>query len=537
MFIETEKIELKKVLNDSFLKGVVAFLNTFDGKIIIGVNDDGTIHGINNYDFILRKIGDLISDDIQPSALDFIKADVEIIDDKKIINVDVKKGSSSIYYIKKFGLSANGCFVRVGTSCRSLTESEIKNRYEQSLNIPIKTIVSEESYHQNLSFNILKTYYISKQFHVNENTFFCNYALLTKEGKFNLLANLLADENDISIKVVTFAGNDKSELIEKTEYGYVSIIAAINRVLDRLEAINVTKSVIGASRRIDKKLLDKKCLREAFINAIAHNDWVDGTPPALYVFSDRIEIISTGGLPKYLDLEDFYLGISKPRNKELMRILKDLEFVEQSGYGVPRIIKIYGKEAFHFSNFFIRVLLFYDKDVMTSFSSYRKNDGVSDGVSDGVNDGVNIFLSGNAKLVYKIIRDKKANTTNEIILIFDKSKPTVERALRELKENKLIKRIGSDKSGYWDLPTYHKNDGVSDDANDVVNDGVNIFLSGNAKLVYKIIRDKKANTTNEIIRVIDKSKPTVERALRELKENKLIKRIGSDKSGYWDLPK
>ena len=56
------------------------------------------------------------------------------------------------------------------------------------------------------------------------------YILRNREGKYNVLAGLLADENDVSIKVVRFAGTTKSELIEKSEYGYVCLLMAIDKV-------------------------------------------------------------------------------------------------------------------------------------------------------------------------------------------------------------------------------------------------------------------------------------------------------------------
>ena len=54
-YIETEKVELKRVLNDSFEKEVVAFLNSHDGTVYIGVDDDGTIIGVNNVDLLTKN--------------------------------------------------------------------------------------------------------------------------------------------------------------------------------------------------------------------------------------------------------------------------------------------------------------------------------------------------------------------------------------------------------------------------------------------------------------------------------------------------
>ena len=96
-------------------------------------------------------------------------------------------------------------------------------------------------------------------------------------------------------------------------------------------------------------------LREAIINAFVHNDFTGEVPPKFEIFPDRIEITSAGGLPEGLNQEEFFLGYSVPRNKELMRIFKDLGMVEQLGSGVPRILESYGRECFTFSDHFLRM--------------------------------------------------------------------------------------------------------------------------------------------------------------------------------------
>ena len=73
------------------------------------------------------------------------------------------------------------------------------------------------------------------------------------------------------------------------------------------DVLNQTKTVFHKDGyREDIPLFDRIAFREAWYNACLHNDWVDGTPPAIYVFNDRLEIISTGGLPHNMTKEDFY---------------------------------------------------------------------------------------------------------------------------------------------------------------------------------------------------------------------------------------
>lgn len=182
------------------------------------------------------------------------------------------------------------------------------------------------------------------------------------------MAFLLADENDISIKVVTFASKDKTEVIRRKEYGGTCIINSIDKVLNYIEALNETKVKIGSHKRIEEKLFDIASFKEAWLNACIHTKWSKGNPPAVYIFSDRIEIISTGGLPIDLNKDEFYKGISKPVNIKLQNIFGQLSYVEQTGHGIPLIISNYGKQAFDIMENFINVSIpfnFHEHDLIT----------------------------------------------------------------------------------------------------------------------------------------------------------------------------
>ena len=109
--------------------------------------------------------------------------------------------------------------------------------------------------------------------------------------------------------------------------------------------------------RIETPLWNKVALREAVINAIVHNDYSFEVPPKFEIFPDRLEITSAGRLPESLTREEFFNGISIPRNKELMRIYRDVELVESLGSGIPRILRAYGEDCFKFTDNFIRITL------------------------------------------------------------------------------------------------------------------------------------------------------------------------------------
>lgn len=184
-------------------------------------------------------------------------------------------------------------YIRIGSSKELLKRfPEREKKLWQILSKDEWNIVEAESRNQELSFNILKANLISRGFHINEESFCKNYKLKTKNGKFNVMADLLSDVNDASIQIVKFRGEDKSEILDRTEFGGISLISMVNRVLDKLEALNFTKMVIGVPYRRDIKLYDMESVREAFINSVVHNSWNNYNSPIIYFFSNRIEIVT-----------------------------------------------------------------------------------------------------------------------------------------------------------------------------------------------------------------------------------------------------
>ena len=149
---------------------------------------------------------------------------------------------------------------------------------------------------------------------------------------------------------------DKCDLIENNEYGYCSLIKATYSVLAKLEIENKTPTKISYPTREDRPLWNRIALREAVINAFVHNDYTFEIAPTFEIFPDRLEITTAGRLPDTMTLEEFYTGTSVPRNKEIMRIFKDVELVESLGMGIPRIVKAYGRDCFKFSQNFMKMI-------------------------------------------------------------------------------------------------------------------------------------------------------------------------------------
>ncbi len=349
---ESNKTELKSELNDKLEKEIVAFLNYREGgDFYIGVDDNGNAVSLENIDSIQLAAADRIKKNIQPATLGLFDIVKEKYQGKDIIHIIISSGPEKPYYIKRQGMSETGCFIRIGTSSQPMNQAMIDDLYARRTHNSLSKIVSPR---KNLSFEQLMIYYNARGLTLNDK-FAENLDLLTEDGKYNYAAYLLADSNGTSIKVAKYAGTDKVDLIENEEYGYCSLIKATKSVLDKLDIENRTLTKITSKERIEKKLVDPIALREAVINAIVHNDYSREVPPVFEIFSDRIQITSYGGLPVGLSEEDFFDCRSMSRNRELMRIFKDIDLVEQLGSGMGRILRAYDKSAFKITEHFLIV--------------------------------------------------------------------------------------------------------------------------------------------------------------------------------------
>ena len=270
---------------------------------------------------------------------------------------------------------------------------------------------------------------------LNDDTFESNLKLVNNNGEYNVMAELLSDNNRYSLIFVKFNGLNKASISQRSDYGNKSIIFGYRQLMNRIAAENICISNTTVRPRVDTYLFDYDSVNEAIVNAIVHNDW-SITEPQVSFFKDRIEILSHGGLPHTLSLEEFYRGISKPRNVRLMKIFSDLDIVDHTGHGVPIIIEKYGREAFDISDNHIIVTIPFNQEVVNSI-----NVGVNVGVSVDVN------LNENERKIIDLVLNDPTLTAEKISGHIEKSKRTVERYLKALQEKGYIERIGTDKKG------------------------------------------------------------------------------------------
>ena len=224
-------------------------------------------------------------------------------------------------------------------------------------------------------------------------------------------------------------------LIENEEYGYQCLITATNRILEKLLVENKTFAKVTTTTRHERKMMDGEALKEALINAIVHNDYSLEAPPVVEIYSDRLTITSYGGLPRGLSQDSFFRCCSMPRNRELMRIFKDVALVESLGSGMSKILEAYDQSVFTFLDTFLIVTFPFAE----GFTLPHGND--------------NSIINKDeikAKILQCILKHPDF-TLDKISGMTGFSKRTISRYIKEFQESGVIKRVGSDRSGYWEV--------------------------------------------------------------------------------------
>lgn len=203
---ENNRIEFKKQLTDLFEKEVVAFLNYLGGGVIyIGINDEGKIVGVEDSDKLQLQIKDRIKNNISPSCMGLFDVVEEYREEKPIIKVIVASGQERPYYIKKYGMSSKGAFMRNGSASEPMTTKMIEELFAKRTRKSIATIKAPK---QELKFEQLRIYYDVLGKTLNE------------DKVFNYVGYMLADNNTVSIKVAKYNGIDRVDLVQSNEYGF-----------------------------------------------------------------------------------------------------------------------------------------------------------------------------------------------------------------------------------------------------------------------------------------------------------------------------
>ncbi len=337
-FLESFSVELKEVLTAELKKEVVAFANTCDGTIYIGINDNGEIVGVENSDDVMEKAGASIRNAIKPDLSMYVTLNVEQIKNKSIVVIKVQRGASRPYYIAEKGLKPSGVYIRQGNSSVPASEDYIRQMIKETDGDSFEKL---RSLNQNLTFSYADAVFEKAEVNfgdIQKKTL----GIIGEDGLYTNLGLLLSDQCMHTLKIAVFEGKEKGVFKDRKEFKG-SLLKQITEVFEYIDLLNRTKATFDGLIRKDERDYPVEAIREALLNAAVHREYSFGASTLINIYEDRIEFVSLGGIVSGLSLEAVMLGISQSRNEKLANIFYRLHLIEAYGTGIQKIFLNYEK--------------------------------------------------------------------------------------------------------------------------------------------------------------------------------------------------
>ncbi len=336
VYQESETVELKSIVVDDIKKEIIAFANCEGGKLYIGVQDDGTVIGLDDPDGAALQISNMIRDAIKPDLTMFLHYRTLNEDGKQIVVVDIQQGTERPYYIAKKGIRPEGVYVRQGYSSVPATNTAIRRMIKETDGDHFEEMRSLE---QNLTFESAKQEFSERNVLFGQAQM-KTLGIMSRDGIYTNLGLLLSEQCVHTIKAAVFEGTTQNEFKDRKEFSG-SLFRQMREVYDYIDFHNQTHSTFLKLRRIDQRDYPEIAVREALLNLLVHREYSFRASTFISIYSDRMEFTSIGGLVSGVTLKDVMMGISVCRNVKLANVFYRLELIEACGTGMLKIMEAY----------------------------------------------------------------------------------------------------------------------------------------------------------------------------------------------------
>lgn len=442
---EGKTLEFKQQLpkGDQLVKTLIAFANTSGGKLIIGVKDQRQVVGVQGDEFdLMDQIASMLYSHCEPTLLPNIY--LESLQDKTLVVVQVHRGSQLPYHLKSQGRE-HGVYVRLGATNRQASLEMIHELERQRLLQSYDEQIAWDAELETLDLTPLQQAFarIGKPLDQSRMT---GLKLIRNEHGIQRpthgLMILLGLYEQVEIKCSRFKGTSMAVFLDKKEYRgdlFNQLAQAEAFIKNHLHL----KAEILDLQRTETYEIPIPAIREALINAIVHRDYSNtGRDIKIGIYDDMLNIVSPGGLPNGLTLDDALKGRSEIRNKVIARVFKELGYIEQWGSGMNRIHELCQlagnpqptiSESGDFIDIeFHRILP--PEDGKSSEKSSEK---------------------GSEKLppILALIQQEPKISAKTLAEQLGLSSRAIEKQIAQLKQQGKLERIGPAKGGHWKVKT------------------------------------------------------------------------------------
>ena len=465
--METQTTEYKQQWEDKFLTYISGFANALGGTLYIGINDAGEVVGVSNAKFLLEN---LPNKSIQATG---IVPDIEIFtkEGKEYIAIHVKPSDQPVSCNGKYYLRSGSTLQELnGNALTEFLMRQTHTTWDMHIepNATLDDIDPEAvRYFVNFSIDAKRLHDSAK--HESVEHILRNLKLINKQGQLTFAALMLFGKDieeyclSASFRIGRF-GTTQADLIFDDNI-VCPLIQMPEKVMQTLRSRYLVAPVkYEGLHRIEPLEIPEDALREMICNAIVHKDY-RGTFIQMRVWDDHIDLWNSGEFPPEITAENLMATHeSYPRNSLIAKVFYLAGFIESWGRGYEKIKTVFENENLQVPTFEqVRggVLATIPREIFTTLNKQNVGDvSVIDQLNDRINDQVkSLQLSENERKVFCFIKEfdqvnDRLNdqlTTTYIAKKLGLSYSTVQRTLRLLKQKNMVQRVGSKKTGSWQV--------------------------------------------------------------------------------------
>lgn len=363
---ENSGVEFKRddIRPEQLAKEIVAFANLQGGYILLGVEDDGTISGLqrpNTQDWVLN----VFRDKVHPQIIPFYE-EIKLENDCRVGIIAISRGVSKPYVLRHN--NREDIYIRMGNRSELASREQQLRLFETGGLLHIEAMPVSGTSFSSLDIERLDYYLRSI---INDPDIpdtdskwiehLLGMGLMTEDGLGNKVCSIAGLVcfgikprrflQQAGIRLMSFGGKDKeyqaqldtvldapligrwkdaAEKKELVDDGLIEKLTAAIRPFITREASKIDEYM----RRDTEWFYPWEAFRETVINALAHRDWTKSVDIEVTNYSDRLEVISPGRLINSMTVSKMIAGQRSPRNPLIMEILRDYGYVEARGMGI-----------------------------------------------------------------------------------------------------------------------------------------------------------------------------------------------------------
>ena len=440
---------------DQLAAEMVAFSNVEGGRLFFGVDKKNHIKGVFQKD--VERINQLISNTASQHVRSPITVHTQNISTEKgriVIILSIPKGIDKPYFDK------NGViWFRNGSDKRRINSKAELCRLFQSVGQFHADELSTKGSIEVLDKSRLKRF-VEKVYNypLPESTdeltkLLSNMNLLSETGTLNLAGLLLFAKRPewikpvFTIKAVSYPSSsiavedyiDSEDFAGPMEEIFHGALTFITRNLHKVQDDQNINS-------LGKLEISKVVFEELLVNALIHRDYFVSAPIRIFVFTDRIEIISPGHLPNNLTIEKIKTGNSNIRNPILASfIAKGLLPYRGLGSGIKRALKEWS--AIDFVEDKEGCLFIAKVHRKSSPKTIKSSPEIAKSSPKTIKSSPDLEKS--SQKILTLMLDNPEITIDEISKQIGIGIRAIKKQINNLKNDKLIQRVGPNKGGYW----------------------------------------------------------------------------------------